>query len=132
MSEENVEIVRRMFEAYSTGDNAAALAAFDPDVEYDMTLLRPDGGVFQGPDGVAEAMRTWTGAFEDWRFEIEEMIDADDRVFVATRQFGRGKGSGVETKHTTFEVWTLRSGKIVHFKGYLDREQALEAAGLSE
>jgi ketosteroid isomerase-like protein len=131
MSEENVEVVRRCLDAYSAGDNEASLAAFDPDVVFDQSI-RPDGGVFHGPDGIAEAMRTWTGAFEDWRLQVEEIIDAGDRVLVIATQFGRGKGSGVETEQRDFSVYTVRNGKIVHLKAFLDRQEALEAAGLQE
>jgi ketosteroid isomerase-like protein len=131
MSTENVKLVRRCLEAYSAGDNETALAAFDPDVEFDMTT-RPDGGVFRGPEGIAEAMRTWTGTFESWRIEAEEMIDAGDHVFLVTREFGRGKGSGVEIEQVISQVMTFQNGKIVHWKTFLDRKNALEAAGLNE
>jgi ketosteroid isomerase-like protein len=131
MSQENVELVRGCLNAYFAGDNEAALAAFDPDVEFDMSV-RIDGGVFRGRNGVAKSMRTWTGTFESWRMEIEEVIDAGDRVLLVDREFGRGKGSGVETEVVFFSVVTVRSGKIVHWKAFVDREEALEAAGLSE
>jgi ketosteroid isomerase-like protein len=132
MSEENVEIVRRMLEAYMSGDNEAALAAFDPAVAFDWTV-RPDGGaVFRGREGVAEAMRTWSGAFEDYRIEAEEIVDAGDCVFVAIRDVGRGKGSGAVVEQRGYSLVTLRNGKIVHWQGFLSREKALEAAGLSE
>jgi ketosteroid isomerase-like protein len=129
VSAENVEIVRRMLEDYLRGDNEAALAAYDPDVEFDATV-RPDGQIFHGPAGVAEAMRTWTGAFEDWKMEVQEIVDAGDKVMVGDRQTGRGKGSGIEIDDRTFSVYTLRGGKIVHLRFFFDRDQALEAAGL--
>jgi len=131
MSEENVEIVRRCYEAYVSDDPEAALAYFDPEAEMDLTL-RPDGRVFRGHQGVIEAARTWLGAWEDWRLEVEEFLDADDRVVVLAREWGRGKGSGIEIDHPHITVATVRDGRIVHLKGYLDKDQALEAAGLSE
>jgi ketosteroid isomerase-like protein len=131
MSRENVEIVRRHLEAYLRGDNELALSAYHPEVEFDASI-RPDGQVFRGRDGVAEAMRTWTGAFEDWKMEVQEIVDAGDRVLLVDRQTGRGKGSGVEVDERTYSVFTLRDGQIVHAKFFLDRGQALEAAGLSD
>jgi hypothetical protein len=71
MSEENVEIVRRQIEAYASGDYETALAGFDPEVEFDVSM-RPEGRVYRGPDGVAEAMRSWTGTWEDFKLEVEE------------------------------------------------------------
>jgi ketosteroid isomerase-like protein len=108
MSQENVEIVRRTIEAYISGDNEAALAAFDPAVALDWKALRPDGRVFRGSGGVAEAMRDWSGTFEDWRMEIEEIVDAGDCVFVETHDVGRGKGSGIPIEQTAYQVVTLR------------------------
>jgi uncharacterized protein len=131
MSQENIEVVRRCYEDYLSGDIEAALAAFDPEVSFELELM-PEGEAFRGREGVDEAMRTWREMFDDWRFEIEEMIDAGDRVLVLGTEFGRGKGSGVEIEQPRFNVWWLRNGRVVRYRSYLDRDQALEAAGLRE
>jgi ketosteroid isomerase-like protein len=131
MSRENVEVVRRCFDAYQAGDIAASVTTLDPEVEFDMTY-RPDGRVFNGYEGVAEGMRTWTGAFESWTFAIEEIVDAGDQVVVVTRERGRGKRSGIEIQQVVFHVARLRNAKIVHLTQHLDRGEALKAAGLSE
>ena len=131
MSQENVEIVRRCVEAYLAGDNEDALAAYDAEVEFDVSL-RPEGQIYRGRAGVAEAMRVWIGTWEDWRVDIEDIADAGDRVLVTLRESGRGKGSGIEIDQRVFGVFTLRDGKIIRWKAFLDRDQALEAAGLSE
>ena len=118
--------------AFESGNYDAALAAYHPDVVCDATV-RPEGRVYRGREGVAEAIRVWAGTWEDWTWEIEELIDAgDDRVLMVVREFGRGKGSGVEVVQQTFWVFTLRDGQIVHAKVFVDKSQALEAAGLSE
>jgi ketosteroid isomerase-like protein len=131
MSQENVEIVRQHFEAFLSGDNETALAAYDPEVVFDASV-RPEGHVYHGREGVAEAMRIWTGAWEDWKVDVKEIIDAGDRVLLIGRESGRGKGSGIEIDQWVFVVFTLRNGRIVHWKGFVDRDQGLEAAGLSE
>jgi uncharacterized protein len=131
MSQENVEIVHRHIEAFLSGDNNAALAAYDPGVEWDVSI-RPEGRVYRGHAGVVEAMRTWIGTWEDWTMEVEEIIDAGDRVLLVDRQMGRGKGSGAPLDQQTFWVYTLREGKIVRVKWFATRQEALEAAGLSE
>jgi ketosteroid isomerase-like protein len=131
MSQENVEIVRRQLEAYLSGDNETALSYYDAEVEFDASV-RPEGQVYRGHEGVSEAMRVWTGAWEDWSVEFEQLIDAGDKVLVIARESGRGKGSGVEVEQRAFAVFTLREGKIVHWKGFVNRRQALEAAGLRE
>jgi ketosteroid isomerase-like protein len=131
MSEENVEIVRRQLDAYVRGDSETALAAYDPEVEFDVSI-RPEGRVYQGLEGLVEAIRTWSGTWEDYRVEIEEIIDAGDNVVVVDHQMGRGKGSGAPLDQQTFWVYTLREGKIVRLVWLPTREEALEAAGLSE
>jgi ketosteroid isomerase-like protein len=132
MSQANVEVVRGVMTAYASGDNESALSAFDPSVEFDASA-RPEGQVYRGRSGVAEAMRVWTGTWDDWTVEVEQIIDADDdRVLLVARQSGRGKGSGIKVELQEFQVWTFRNGSVVHWKGFLDRQEALEAAGLSE
>src|SRR3954452_3788612 len=131
MSQENVEIVRRHMQAVLSGDYAAALADYDPEVEFDASV-RPEGHVYRGREGVAEAMRVWSGTWEDWNVEVKEIIDAGDRVLMLARESGRGRGSGIGIDQLTFAVFTLRHGTIVHWKGFVDRDQALEAVGLRE
>jgi ketosteroid isomerase-like protein len=65
-------------------------------------------------------------------YEPEEVIDAGDSVFVGLRQWGRGKGSGVPVEYRFFGVWTFRDGKVIRYKGFNERAEALEAVGLSE
>jgi ketosteroid isomerase-like protein len=131
MSKENVEIVDGVIAAFLAGDYATALSAYDANAEFDATV-RPEGHVYRGPDGVAEGMRVWVGAWEDYRTEIEEVIDAGDQVVVVARESGQGKGSGMKIDQRSFSVFTLRDRKIVRWEVFLDRDRALEAAGLNE
>ena len=131
MSQENVEIVRRCCEAFDRGDYEAALEAFAPDIEYDLTHF-PDGRVYLGHDGVREAFRTWMGTWEDYRQERDEPIGAGAEVVVPVREHGRGKGSGIELERRTFGVWTIRDGKAVRIRFYPTMSEALEAVGLPE
>ena len=132
MSIENVEIVRRTVDAYPSGDVEAVLADYDPEVVFDVSSARPEGGVFWGREGVEEGIQAWVGRWAEYRFEVEDIIDAGDRVLMIIREFGRGEGSGVEVNQHTFWVQTMRNGKIVRAKLFVDRDQALEAAGLRE
>jgi ketosteroid isomerase-like protein len=131
MSQANVEIVRRCSEAFNRGDYEAALEALDPAIEYDLRHF-PDGRVYHGRDGIREAFRIWLGTWDDYRQEQEEFIDAGDEVIVCVREYGRGKGSGLELSRPTFGVWTLARGLAVRIRFYGTRAQALEAVGLRE
>jgi hypothetical protein len=72
------------------------------------------------------------GTWEDYRQERDEPIDAGDEVILPTREYGRGKGSGISLERATFGVWTMRAGKAVRIRFYSTLAEALEAVGLSE
>jgi ketosteroid isomerase-like protein len=131
MSQENVKIVRRHLDAYLSGDNEAALDAYDPEVEFDVSI-RPEGRVYRGRDGVIEAERTWKGTWSDLKIEVEEIIGAGENVVVVDRQSGRGRGSGTQFEQQTAWVYTVRGGKITRVVWFPTRAEAIEAAGLSE
>ena len=78
-----------------------------------------------------EFFRRWVGAFEDWAYEVEEVIDARDAVAVQLHQWGRGKGSGATVDLHFWEVWIVRDGRVVRVTHWVDEADALEAAGLS-
>src|SRR5215207_1868612 len=132
MSEENVEVVRRAYEAFNRGDLDAMDAYFAPTFEYVASGAVPGtGGVYRGLEGFREFLG-WLGEFSSARGEINELIDAGDRVLVGWTIRGRGKQSGVESGWHFWIVWTLRDGKIAGGEGFTDRDKALEAAGLRE
>jgi ketosteroid isomerase-like protein len=131
MSQENVEIVRSIYGAYASGEFDAALSLVDPDVTFDVSI-RPEGKVYRGHEGVAEGLRTWTGTWEGFRMEVQELIDAGDRVVAIEHQSGRGRGSGVSLSHTYASVFSLRDGKVTRITWFQSRVEALEAVGLAE
>jgi ketosteroid isomerase-like protein len=132
VSQRNVEIVRGCIESFQRGDYATAMDALDPEIEYDLTHF-PDGEVYRGHDGVGEAFRIWIGTWEDYRMELDELIDAgDSEVIALVRELGRGKASGIELERPTAGVWTLRNGKVIRIRFYERRQAALEALGLAE
>jgi ketosteroid isomerase-like protein len=135
MSEENVELIRSVFEACNRADLEGALALADPPPEFEFVphgVLIPDlSHVQRGPDGL---MRLWEGFFIDFDdlHADYELTDAGDRVYSSFTLRGRGKQSGVETSFDGWLVWTVRDGRVVRLLGFTDRDPALEAAGLSE
>jgi ketosteroid isomerase-like protein len=132
MSEENVEVVRRMYNAFHSGDADGALAHFDPEVVVDASKARPDGGRGQGREQLNVIVAAWMGTWDEWREEIEEMRDLGSQVLVLSVQRGRGKGSGVEVEARYALLYDVHGGKITRLVMYADQAQALEAAGLRE
>ena len=131
MSQENVEVVSRMYEAFGRGDAGAALSYVDPEVVTD-PRHRVDGRVGQGHDELVAILAEWLDTWDDWRQEIEEIRDLGDRVLVIDTQRGRGKGSGIEWEDRFGMLYEVHGGKITRWTIYDDPREALEAAGLSE
>ncbi len=132
MSEENVEVVRRMYDAFHVGDAEGALVHFDPDVVVDASRARPDGGKGQGREQLNAIVTAWMGTWDEWREEIAEMRDLGSRVLVLSVQYGRGKGSGIEVEAPYALLYDVQGGKITRLTMFATQEQALEAAGLKE
>jgi ketosteroid isomerase-like protein len=131
MSEENIEIVRRMFEDWNRRAFDSALEAVSPEVEVEMSAQSDIDGTYLGHDGLRRMLRFW-GAFADFRSDPEEVIPAGDAVFTTIHHRGRGKTSGVDVEMTNWQVFTLREGRIVRYRVFGSRDEALEAAGLRE
>jgi ketosteroid isomerase-like protein len=133
MSEENVEVVRRWYECGGDARPEALRERFAPEFEMDVTAFAPDFGIVRGYEAAEEALRTYWGMFEAFRYEIEQVIHADEELVVTrARDGGRMIGGEAELWNVFFHVWTFRDRKIVRGAAFLDRDQALEAAGLSE
>jgi ketosteroid isomerase-like protein len=129
MSQENVETVRRIHDLWERQEFDQALQAFDVDVLWTTS----ETGEFHGHEGVTASLREWVGTFDDYRYQVVDVIDVDEeRVLVVGHQSGRGRGSGVPVASDNFTVWTLRRGKVVELAMFQDRADALEAAGLRE
>jgi ketosteroid isomerase-like protein len=131
MSQENVEIVRRMYEAFHGGDADGALAYFDPEVEVDASV-RVDEGIGHGRDAVNAMVARWLAAWDEWREEIEEIRDLDSRVLVISKQRGRAKGSGIEVETRYAVLYEIQDDLITAMTLYATAAEALEAAGLRE
>ena len=124
MPPENVAIVDESLRHYLRGDYDAALSAFSDDVELITALER-----FHGHEGIVEEARRWHETWEEYRFDVEELVDADDKVVLLYRQVGRGRDSGVEVEECAGWVYTLREGKIIRLEMLPDQATALRAAG---
>ena len=131
MSQENVEVVREMYDAFSRGDLSGALNYLDPDVTIDASH-RVDGRVGHGRDEVPPILAEWLGTRQMMREEVEDIRDVGDRVLVVSTQRGRGKGSGIEMENRFGMLYEVRRGKVTRWTIYDEVSKALGAAGLSE
>jgi ketosteroid isomerase-like protein len=132
MSEENVEIVRRIYDEVVARPEATR-GLYHPDYELDVRDIAPDVGVIRGFDAANEALRSYFETFDDFYIELERVIHADEeRVVTEVHDGGRMPGSDSELRNHRFHVYAFRDGKVVRFSSHLDRNRALEAAGLRE
>jgi len=134
MSQENVEIVRRVYDAFNRREFDRLFSEiYDPRIEWQTTREDPDAATHRGFDGVRRYGAQWIGSFEDLHADVEEILEAaDDRVFTWARWTGRGRGSGIDSEWWFAIVFELRDGKVRRAAEYFDRAEALEAVGLSE
>jgi ketosteroid isomerase-like protein len=122
------------YAAANRRDFDVVLIGIDPQIEYrpSADLMPPDlETTFHGHAGYLQLWRYWLDAFEDIRWEPEEMLDFGDRFLVQARQGGHGSGSGVAVSEPIFQLYRLRRGIVVRFEDFRDRSEALEAIGLS-
>ena len=136
MSQENVEVVRGLYDAAARHDAAAVLALYDAQVEFDMSRYASaglvGGDVYRGHEGLRNWFREWNESWEAWSDEIEELTDVGQHVISVVKRRGRGRVSRVDVTWQYVGLWTIRDGKVVRVQWFSSRDEALEAAGLSE
>jgi ketosteroid isomerase-like protein len=155
MSQENVEVIRRSVEHFNrAGEPARDL--FDPEISFTTRGDIESSSTYTGLDGLQEAVSGFARVWDSIRWEIQKVIGGDDTFVIVFRFHLRGKGSGVELE--TDEAWatwmrdgkfirieqygdlhfnywlvsTYRNGKVIRSEWFVDRAEALEAAGLKE
>jgi ketosteroid isomerase-like protein len=132
MSQENVEAVRRAVAAVNDRDIDRYLANCTEDIEL-RTPLAAIGGAYEGPDAIRRFFADIEDAAPDFRLDLErvEAID-EDRVLAFLHLNASGRTTGIPTPADTTNLYDLVDGKISRVRIFLDRQEALEAAGLQE
>jgi ketosteroid isomerase-like protein len=133
MSQENVEIVRRIYGEWGRGNLREGAELYDPHI---LLVVRPEfrpaSGVYCGPDEIATYMRDFLAEWEGFVIAGEEFVDGGDSVLVRVEQRATGRESGTPVHAGYFQVWTFRGGKVIRIESFGERAAALEAAGLRE
>lgn len=132
MSEENLQVVRAVFDAFSRGDTPAMLQQFDPSGVFTPIPDSPDVQSFHGHDGLLQGLAQTTNIWDDFSVELGKMRDFDDHVLASLRWWGRGPSSGMQMEVDICALITFRECKIVRCLFFASEQQALEAAGLPE
>ncbi len=143
MSQENVEMVRGLWEPFKGVDYTAidwddeairemAERFFSPEVELRWLRGGPEARVYQGIDGVAQAFREWVEPFSEYYIEPLDFIEQEDRVIIPQRHRGIGSTSGISVEDEFTHVYEVRDQMITRVDEYDTLKKALEAVRLSE
>jgi ketosteroid isomerase-like protein len=133
MSQENVEIVRRLIEALNANEQDRVSGILHPEVVIDATRRLVNPMTYTGMPGYGRMVADREEVWDEFRMQPDEVLDAGDRVVAVGRWVGKGKGSGIEVHQPVADVYTLHDGRVVRAEfGFTDRAEALEAAGLQE
>lgn len=133
MSEENVDLVRRLLATFRDElDLDAASAFWDPEIEWRAIEGAPDDiGVMKGEAALRRYYEQWTEILDDMRVTVEEVLATDEGAVAYIGVTGRMKGSDAELGMKFAIVYTVSGGKVVRGREYATREEALAAAGLA-
>jgi uncharacterized protein len=130
MSQENVDLVRRVIERYNAGDVVWELV--DPEVEWVVDPPAWVAGTYRGHEGVETLLSRLAEVFDRVQMEVDQYLDGGDVVVTLGRMEVRGALSGVPTGQPVAQLVWVRDGRVVAVRGNLPPEKALEAAGLLE
>jgi len=131
MSQANVELTRRAFQAFNDRDLDAVLVGLHDDVEAFPRLAAVEGG-YKGHDGIRRWWAQLLDAFPDFHVEILEVRDLGEFVVLSLRLRGRGAESDTPIDAAVWHVNQFRDGKVIAWRVYTIEREALEAAGAAE
>jgi ketosteroid isomerase-like protein len=132
MSQENVEVVRRFYQAWASKELPGPAELMDPEIEYVNPSGAVEPGTRRGPTAFSRAVKAVFDTWETWQVEPERFEAVGDQVAVVLRYRARGRGSGVEVEGRESALWTFRDGKVLRYAWFHEPADALEAAGLAE
>jgi ketosteroid isomerase-like protein len=131
VSAENVEVVRRLLEAWNKGEDVVGLGLIAEDVEYVNPPDAMEPGTRHGQEGWNRAFSMVRESYDEAHVEIERVVEVDDaRVLILATMHVQGRGSQVPVAAEQSYLWTLRDGQAIRFEWFWGHEAGLEAAGL--
>jgi len=132
MSQQNVEIVRRGYDAVARGDFEALFEILDPGIEMRDAANSPDVEVYRGHQGVFDFLAKQASVFDDFHLLPERFVAVEDEVVVLHRQVGRSRRTGLRLEARYAHVWILRDKQAIRGRTYESWDAALEAVGLRD
>jgi ketosteroid isomerase-like protein len=124
---DDVEILRRAYEALNHGDIEGALAVLDEDAEWTEHSDLPEAGSYHGREAIRAFLVQFLESWQQFHQETEELIPGESCVLIMLRSHQRGKGSGIDVEAKYAHLWTMKDGRGVRVDAYFDRKDALRA-----
>jgi ketosteroid isomerase-like protein len=131
MSQENVELAHRFYDAVNTRDLDAWLAVTDDDAELSSILVPVEGG-YHGHDGFRRWWENVFDTFPDYTIEVGEVRDLGTVTMAAIRLRGHGSASDAPIDQPLSQIIQWRDGRAVRVESFRTEAEALESVGLSE
>ncbi len=131
MSREDVELVRRSYEAFASGDIDAALGFFDEDGVFVSRFGGMEGRRYRGAAGIRQYAADIDEAWSSFERELEELVEVGEAVLAVLRIKGVSKLTGIPLEERTGLAYWVRDGKIVRMVSYPSVDAAREALGVS-
>lgn len=123
MNSTNVEIVRKIYRAFETGDMADFAGALAPDIVWNEAenYLYADRNPYVGAQAIMEGVFARTADdFDGFAVRMDDLIDGGDRVVALGRYSGTSRATGAKLDAQAAHVWTLADGKVVQFQQHID------------
>jgi ketosteroid isomerase-like protein len=132
MSQEDIEVVKQLIDAFNKRDIVAFAETTTPDFEWITSMAAVEGEIFWGREGIESYFGRMKDAWEEFITIAEDYRDVGGRVLLLGRLEGRGLASGVPVSAPLDILYHLRDGKVSRMHSFLDHDEALRAAGLKE
>lgn len=131
MSQQNVEIVRQIFEAFNSEDIELILALTHADFELEVPpALSAEPDIYRGHDGMRRYWESFQDAMDEIRIQPERLCDAGEEVVVAMHLTAKGRRTAIAVEQRTAGVWTICDGKVLRIRAYVSLSEALETVGV--
>jgi ketosteroid isomerase-like protein len=132
VSQQNVEIAKRAIDAFNARDVESFASLTTPDFEWSPSMVAIEGKVFRGAEGIQAYFASLGNAWEEFLILPDQFRDLPDLVIMLGRLSGLGKNSGVPVDSSLGMVFDFRAGEVARIRGYLDHDEALQAAGVAQ
>ena len=133
MSQENVETIRGMYEAFGQGDIPKLIGQMEQNIEWNEAenFIYADRNPYIGPQAVLEGVFGRLGTeWEGFAVTTEEWLDAGNRIVVLGTYSGRHKSTGKRVRAQFAHIWSVKEGRVVRFQQYTDTKQFAEVVTL--